>query len=129
MLDCISGQGFRLGIEPRTYCLLDNYTTAVLTKYPHDLASIGAFQVGIFIGLAHMPLEIMIHTVVLVAYQEGKIRSKGHQSANYGNKYSSLPYNCTTSIYTCTWGSHYNHSNLGNKKKQYSVPGKGVGLE
>ena len=34
-----------------------------------------------------MPLEIMIHTVVFiqVAYQEGKIRSKGHQSANYGN--------------------------------------------
>ena len=43
---------FRLGIEPRTYCLLDNYTTAVLTKYPHDLASIKGFQVGIFIGLA-----------------------------------------------------------------------------
>ena len=44
---------FRLGIEPRTYCMLNNHTAAVLTKYPHDLTSTKYFQMGIFKGLAH----------------------------------------------------------------------------
>lgn len=38
---------------------------------------------GYIYRLSTRALEIMIHTVVLIAYQEGKIRSKGHQSANY----------------------------------------------
>ena len=42
---------FRLEIEPRTYCMLNNHTTAVLMKYPHDLASTKHFQMGIFKGL------------------------------------------------------------------------------
>ena len=44
---------FRPGIEPGTYCSLDNYTPTVLTKYPHDLASTEHFHLGIFKGLAH----------------------------------------------------------------------------
>ena len=63
LLDCVSGK-YRLGFEPRTYCKLNNHTTAVLTKYPHDLASTHHLSLRLFKAIGASMTTVLLHVLL-----------------------------------------------------------------